>query len=341
MMCTPTATANGCPHGSICCNEADRSRGSCRVPPPSPPLPASLCPSPWQKTGARFGKTDLCCNATNHSAYFCSPIPSSGCPAGSSRSGDVRCNRKPGADLSCAVPLPPPPPPQCAIPSDIPLACNVKADCGNDLTCQGGICRDCGPPPPPPTAWYCFVPVVDFILLPLCVLGSTPSAETCLADSDCPGGSHCTNGACLVGARANSVPASTGACQSPSILVNGACCSPEIIAAGLCGPQPPPPPPQAGGCPAGLFPSNDGKTCCTRKEITNETCGVTPAPKKKLRKKPVEKPASLPDSQIRPGFSIQIGPGGGFPGRGGGGGGGGRVPRGGGGRGSPSPGGPN
>ncbi len=162
------------------------------------------------------------------------------------------------------------------------------------------------------SAWG-WVPFVGFICQP---------DRTCHSDNDCPTSTICRQGACIIpsqSAAPASVPAPSEGCQRPSILVNGACCSPETVAAGVCGAVSPPPPPQSNGCPVGLFPSTNGKTCCTREEITNETCGVPPAPKKKLRKKRAEKPAPVPDSapQINPGFSIQIGPGGGFPGGGG------------------------
>jgi hypothetical protein len=87
-----------------------------------------------------------------------------------------------------------------------------------------------------------------------------------------------------------------------------------------------------------LFPSNDGKTCCTKEQITRETCGIPPpvAPKAKPKPKPKPKPKAIvcqkgfhlecnrcvADSppQAIPGFDINIGIGIGGGGRRGGGG---------------------
>jgi hypothetical protein len=90
------------------------------------------------------------------------------------------------------------------------------------------------------------------------------------------------------------------------VQVSGSCCTPEAVAAGTCGAQSPPAPP--GGCPAGLFPSNDGKTCCTKEQITRETCGAPPPQKAKTTTKPkTTAPAKPREIVCQTGFHLEGG----------------------------------
>jgi hypothetical protein len=208
--------------------------------------------------------------------------------------------------------------------------CSADNQCPRGTYCRQGSCTQGADPSEPsaPSAtggWPNLSP-------PPPALACTRDAD-CPAHHDCPGGMmRCGEGVC----RCRQLTQPASACSPPSTLVNGQCCAPEAVAAGTCGAPPPPP----SGCPAGLFPSNDGKTCCTKEQITRETCGAPPpAPPQKA--KTTTKPKTIPvkpkeivcqkgfhleggrcvadaKPQASPGFDFQIGIGIGGGGRRGG-----------------------
>jgi hypothetical protein len=364
------------------CSIQDQLRGVCAPPPPPParaaPPPAEtpgaqlgVCPSPFRMVGTS------CCNLFTAGSCFSNSSGVS-CPSDYTAVGDglsaqccrqsaVRCTTR-SANASCAsgeVPVEdgtvsaccrPDPAGSCTPPStptpnppsatggwperfpDLckdpligaifcrpwlpPMAgqCKTSVDCPSSMVCVEGSCIEGSPPESPPSATGGWPEV------------PTPSLS-CARDADCPSGKACREGVCRDLVQPNV------ACAPPSVLVNGNCCAPEAVAAGTCGAQPPPP----GGCPAGLFPSNDGKTCCTKEQITRETCGTAPPaapqkaktttkPKTTIPAKPKEivcqngfhleggrcvrdsQPQAVPGLDIR--FGIGIG-GGGRPGGGG------------------------